>query len=56
MKFENHHFIIGKKKIYKNQKIYFILIFSLMPNRALSHDSKKTCGNYSCLSSEITRN
>ena len=42
MKYENHLFTIGKKKFYfEKTKYQNFVSFSLMPNRALSHDGKK---------------
>lgn len=46
MKFENLRFIIGENRIDLNKKmtkflLLLLLLFRLMPQRALSHDGKK---------------
>jgi hypothetical protein len=41
MKFENHHFIIGKLFHIKKRNQIKTVLFSLMPQRALSNDGKK---------------
>jgi hypothetical protein len=41
MKFANLRFIIGKDRKFDPQNQHSFFFFSLMPNRALSHDGKK---------------